>query len=89
MDEQAKREKVVSLPGIKLPDGAVPSNIVEAIEEVLAEARAGRVAAVAIAWVSPHQVIHQVTENSGLPTAHQIVAACCYLLDTAKRGAGA
>jgi hypothetical protein len=78
-------DKVVALPGAKLPDGSVPKNIVEAIEEVLVEARAGRVAAVGLAWVTPQGVIHQITANSGLPTAHQMVAAACYLIDTCKR----
>lgn len=81
-------ENVVALPGSKLPDGSVPQNVVETLEEVLVEARAGRVAAVAIAWVTPQQVIRQITANSGLPTAHQMVAGCCYLLDTVKKGAG-
>lgn len=81
-------EKVVALPGAKLATDTVPDNIVSALEEVLVEARAGRVATIGIAWVTPHQVVHQITANIGLPTAHQLVAACAYLFDTAKKEVG-
>jgi len=77
--------KVVALPGTKLDDGSVPANVVALIEEVLAEARAGRVAAVAIAYVTPQHVIHRCRANAGFLTAHDMVAACCYLLDDVKK----
>ena len=77
-------DKVVALPGAKLADGSVPKNIVEAIEEVLVEARAGRVGAVGICWAMPDGSVNSVIAQSGLPLAHTFVAACAYLFDRAK-----
>ena len=41
-------DKVVALPGAKLPDGSVPKNIVEALEEVPAD----RAPAASVRWAS-------------------------------------
>lgn len=80
-------EKVVALPGAKIADGSIPQNVVRILEEVLEEAKAGRVAAVAIVYVSPHHGISQAWANNGLPTAHDMVAGCTYLLDSVKTDA--
>ncbi len=77
-------DKVVTLPGVKLADGSASKDVVEAIERVLVEARAGRVGSVGICWATPEGFVNSVIAQSGLPLAHTFVAACAYLFDRAK-----
>ena len=71
---------VVALPGTRLNDGSASAAVIGFLETVLADARAGRIASIGCAWVTPHGAIECGIAWSGLPTVHQQVAASLYLL---------
>ncbi len=80
-------EKVVALPGSELPDpGCV--KVIELIEEVLAEALAGRVTSIGIFTVSPRNVVNTILANNGSPQAHAMTAGALYLLRHCEHNAG-
>lgn len=79
--------KVVSLTGAVLP-GEIPTTIVELLEELLDDAKSGKISDIAIATVAPNGVICCAKANSGQPHAHHLVAAALYLLRVCEKNAG-
>lgn len=78
-------ETVVAMPGVKLNNGAASEEIVRFLETVLEHARAGRVASIGCAWVTPHGAVDLGHSWSGLPTRFQQLAADLLLLRAAEK----
>ena len=83
-------EKVVSLRG-DTRNGigiAPPESVIAFIEEILAEAKSGKIAAIGLATVSHAGYISSGFATSGTPHGHHLVAAALYLLRRCERNAG-
>jgi hypothetical protein len=80
---------VVALPGGHIPDenGAV-KNVVELLEELLAEARQGAFVTFAAVTVNPQGGVGTGYATSGAPHAHHLVAGAYYLLLRVEKSAG-
>lgn len=80
-------DNVVALPGSSAPDDTCKA-VIDLIEEILVEARAGRISALGIVTVSPRNVVSTVLANNGSPQARALTAGALYLLRHCEHNAG-
>lgn len=64
-----------------------PPNVIELLEEILEEVRAGKIAAVGLVTISPTHFIGTSFAMSGTPAAHDLVAGSVYLLERCRKNA--
>jgi hypothetical protein len=79
---------LTTLPGVTVQNDEPRANIIELIEDLLAEAKAGEIQSLGFVSVNAKGYVATAFATSGLPHAHHLVAGALYLLRRAERNAG-
>jgi hypothetical protein len=80
--------KVATLPGAVIVGPTPRQNVIEEIERLLEDAKAGNIQTFGLFYVDAEGHIQPILTTSGLPHAHHCVAGAHYLLRMCERNAG-